>query len=620
MSIVDDPRTFGRTRLSFASETEIDEFVETLNRFERGELSPDEWRRYRLVRGTYGQRQTEDAHMVRVKIPQGILSGAQLRTLADVSARFSRGFGHVTTRQNVQFHFVRLHDVEHAMRVLADAGLTTREACGNAVRNITGCPYAGVSDDEVFDVTAYAEAMTRFLLRHPLGSTLPRKFKIAFEGCAADHALTAINDLGFRARIVDGRRGFRVTVAGGTAIMPVSGYLLFDFVPANDILTIAEAVLRVFQRFGDYEHRQRNRLKFLIRTLGWDAWKARFEDALAEVRAEPAFAEATGGKPHVRLPFDPEKPPVEREPDWPTSPPPSSAELAALASSTAVTGPGLHPGSVRLRTLDDAYGRWTTTNVRRQKQPGYALVTVRLPLGDITANQMRVVADLADAYADGGVRTTPEQNLLLRWVPIGAIDAVYRALTIAGLHAHDARTIADVVSCPGAETCRLAVTQSRGLARLLSEQLSERPDLVAAANGADIKISGCPNGCGQHHISAIGFQGSVRKVNGRALPQYFVLVGGHLDDRGAHFGRVAAKVPVRRLPDAVERLVALYRAERTEGEALAPFFERIPLDTVRATLRDLEVVSAADVSEEEFVDLEEAQAFAPEVLDGECSA
>jgi sulfite reductase (NADPH) hemoprotein beta-component len=246
MAITDDPKTLGRTRLSFADEGEIDEFVATLERFERGDLQPDQWRAYRLVRGTYGQRQSGDAQMMRVKIPQGVLDAAQLDALADVAEAYSRGFAHITTRQNLQLHFVKLHDVEPAMRRLAEAGLTTREACGNSVRNITACPYAGVAAQEAFDVTPYAEALTRHLLRHPLSSTLPRKFKIAFEGCAEDHAVTAINDIGWRARVraVDGvpTRGFRVTVGGGTAILCKSGDELFDFLPARDMLDVAEAV------------------------------------------------------------------------------------------------------------------------------------------------------------------------------------------------------------------------------------------------------------------------------------------------------------------------------------------------------------------------------------------
>src|SRR5207249_10587277 len=223
MSVVDDPKTFGRARLSFADANDIEEFVTTLEKYERGELTADQWRAFRLVRGTYGQRQAEDAQMLRVKIPQGVLSADQLVALADVGERYSRGFGHITTRQNVQFHFVKLHDAELAMRRLAEDGLATPEAFGNSVRNITACPYAGVAADERFDVTPYAEAMTRYLLRHPLSSTLPRKFKIAFEGCATDHVAVAINDLGFRALVgpdsAHGGRGFRVTAGGGTAIL-----------------------------------------------------------------------------------------------------------------------------------------------------------------------------------------------------------------------------------------------------------------------------------------------------------------------------------------------------------------------------------------------------------------
>src|SRR6266508_3991765 len=246
MPAVDEAKTLGRTRLTFADEKDIAEFVATLESYERGDLTPDQWRAFRLVRGTYGQRQSGDVQMLRVKIPQGVLDGPQLHALADVADLYSRGFGHITTRQNVQFHFLKLHDVEHALTRLGEAGLTTREACGNSVRNITACPYAGVAADEPFDVTPYAEALTRHLLRHPLSSSLPRKFKIAFEGCAEDHALAAINDIGWRARRRGEVKGFRVTVGGGTSTVPTSGRELFDFLPADEILNVAEAVVRVF--------------------------------------------------------------------------------------------------------------------------------------------------------------------------------------------------------------------------------------------------------------------------------------------------------------------------------------------------------------------------------------
>ena len=609
MSAIDQATEAGRGRLFFADERDVDEFVDVLGKYERGEISPEDWRKFRLVRGTYGQRQPEAVHMLRVKIPQGAITAAQLRSLAAVATSYSRGFAHITTRQNVQLHFVPLADVESAMRTLAETGLTTREACGNSVRNITACPFAGVAEDEIFDVTPYAEAMTRYFLRHPLSSSLPRKFKIAFEGCPDDHAVAAIHDLGWRARVVGGRRGFRVTVGGGTAILVTSGTVLYDFLPVEEMLNVAEAVVRVFHRFGDRKHMQRNRMKFLIKSLGWDEWRSRFDRALEEFRAE-------GG---AQLPFAADAPPVEREPNWPKPAPPTAQAVAALAQTT-VKGPGIVPGSVRLQTMSDGYVRWTKSNVRRQRQPGYASVTARLPLGDFTAGQAQVLADLAEAYGDGTMRLTIDQNVLFRWVPVNAVEGFYGRLKAAGLAAADAGTIADVTSCPGAETCRLAVTQSRGLGRVLTEHLSAHPELVDAVPAGDIKISGCPNGCGQHHISAIGFQGSVRKLAGKAVPQYFVLVGGGVTDQGAHFGKVVSKVPVHRLTDALDRLVGLYRQQREGDESLGAFFRRLPPAAATDALKDLAELRVEETTTDDFIDLGESQTFTPEVMDGECAS
>jgi sulfite reductase beta subunit-like hemoprotein len=568
MTIADDPTTFGRTRLSFADEAEIDHFVATLERFERGEITPDEWRAYRLVRGTYGQRQAGDAQMMRVKIPQGILDATQLHALADVAEKYSRGFGHITTRQNLQFHFVALHDVPPAMRHLADAGLTTREACGNSVRNITACPYAGVAADEVFDVTPYALALTRFLLRHELSSALPRKFKIAFEGCGEDHALTAINDIGWRARVRvhEGvpQRGFRVTIGGGTSTLPKAGDELYEFLPAGDMLDVAEAILRVYHRLGDYKHKQKNRMKFLIRSLGFATWRAEFEKALSQVRD-------AGG---VRLSFDPEAPPVEAAPDWSRPAPPPAADVAERAASAPVHGPGIIPRVSRgLVVLNRDYLGWTASNVRLQKQEGYAIVAVTVPLGDLTGAQFRVLADLAQSYGDGAVRVTHDQNLLLRWISVVDVPALYERLAAASLSLPGVHSLADVTSCPGAETCRIAVTQSRGLGQLLGEHLRARPDVVAEAPGLRIKISGCPNGCGQHHIAGIGFQGSVRKLGDKVVPQYFVMLGGGVD----------------------------------EGRA-------------KGVLADLETLTLDDASPEDFIDLGEQEEFKVETQEGECMA
>jgi sulfite reductase (NADPH) hemoprotein beta-component len=611
MSLVHDGKTFGRARLSFANEAEIDEFVATLEQYERGEITPDQWRAYRLVRGTYGQRQAEDAQMLRVKIPQGLLAAGDLDVLADIGERYSRGFGHITTRQNIQFHFVRLHDVEPAMRLLADAGITTREACGNSVRNITACPYAGVAADERFDVTPYAEALTRYLLRQPISSTLPRKFKIAFEGCPVNHALTGINDLGFYALLgPDGSRGFRVTAGGGTAILCTSAAVIHEFLPVSEILRVAQAVLRVFKKFGDYKHKQRNRMKFMIRELGWTRWREEYERELNWCRL-------SGEVPTLEI--DPA--PFESTPDWIKDSSPSVGHIASRVAAQKLNGPGIVPTVVPvLQAGDEAYARWRATNVRPQKQFGYLMATVAVPLGDLTSAQMRVLGELARAYGDGTVRVTPDQNLLFRWVNACDVRQLYRRVAAAGLALADAGSVADTASCPGAESCRLAVTQSRGLGRLLEDQLRRRPDLIAKADDMRIKISGCPNGCGQHHIATIGFQGSVRRVQGRALPQYFVMVGGGVTEHGASFGRLAAKVPARRISEVVERLIDLYAREKRTDESATDFFARIDVERVKLALVPLERFTAEDAVPEDYIDLAEAGEFAPVVMEGECSA
>jgi sulfite reductase (NADPH) hemoprotein beta-component len=602
--------THGRTRLSFASVADIDEFVATLERYERGELTPDQWRAFRLVRGTYGQRQTADAQMLRVKVPQGVLTSDQLAALAEVGERFSRRFGHITTRQNIQFHFVKLHDVEPAMRILADAGVTTREACGNSVRNITGCPYAGVSADEVFDVTPYAEGMTRFLLRHTLSSTLPRKFKISFEGCREDHVMLAINDLGFHAEMgPDGARGFRVLAGGGTAIMCRSAGVIHDFLPASEILRVAEAILRVFHQHGDYQHKQRNRMKFMIKALGWDRWKAEYDRALAACRAEGVALLEIAPPDH------------ESAPAWTKPDPPSPNLIASRVAAVKPIGPGITPTIAPVYMPgDEAYLKWRSTNVRPQKQFGYVTATATIPLGDFTSEQMRVIGELACAYGDGAVRVTVDQDLVLRWVSVGDLRELYRRLSAAGLGLAEAATIADVTSCPGAESCRLAVTQSRGLGRLLEDHLRARPDLIAAADGARIKISGCPNGCGQHHIATIGFQGSVRRVGSRAVPQYFVMVGGGTTEYGATFAKTVAKIPARRIADTLERLIAFYQRERSGNESAPVFFQRIDAALVTRELEDLQRMTEADTVPLDFIDLAETGEYTPEVMEGECSA
>jgi sulfite reductase (NADPH) hemoprotein beta-component len=458
--------------------------------------------------------------------------------------------------------------------------------------------------------------LTRYLLRHPLSSTLPRKFKIAFEGCPDDHVGTAINDIGWRALVRhrdDGliERGFSVTVAGGTSTLSRAGQLLYEFLPAGDILVVAEAIVRVFHRLGDYKHKQRNRLKFLVQSLGWDRFREEFERELQGARE---LEEA-------RLPFDPERPPVEDAPRGARLPRPSAEAIAARTGATVLVGPGIHP-RVEPRTYVPLgeFARWRRTNVIRQKQEGYSIATITTVLGDLTASQFRVIGELAQSFGDGSVRVTADQNVVLRWVRAADLEELHRRLIAASLARPGAGTLADVTSCPGAESCRLAVTQSRGLARLLVDGLEQRPDVVAAASELNIKISGCPNGCGQHHIAGIGFQGSLRKVGGRPAPHYFVMVGGGTDEQGTTFGRRVATVPARRCFDVVERLTSLYRTHKAPDETPLAFFRRVEQGLVKTTIGDLEVLAPETASPEAFIDLAESHAFEPEVLEGECSA
>jgi sulfite reductase (NADPH) hemoprotein beta-component len=374
---------------------------------------------------------------------------------------------------------------------------------------------------------------------------------------------------------------------------------------------VAEAVLRVFHKYGDYEHRQRNRMKFVVKQLGWETFRAKVMEEL------DAFL-ATGGAP-VRLTTDQLKP--QEAPDWQPVEAPSVKAVAA-AAVTPVMGPGIMPGSVKLQTIDDPFVRWGQTNVAPQKQAGYHHVTVRLPLGDMTAGQMRVLADLAEAYGDGTMRLTVEQNVLFKWVKKESLQPFYERIAAADLGVANANTLGDVVSCPGAESCRLAVTQSRGLGRGLTEYLSTRSDLVAMvpAGKGTIKISGCPNGCGQHHVASIGFQGSVRKVGGKAIPQYFVLVGGGCADDGtAYFGKVVSKVPVHRMNDVIERLVKMYDQQHQPDEDLGAFFRRVPPAQATEVLKDLALLLPNEITEQDYVDLGETTAFNPEVMDGECA-
>lgn len=585
-----DPTTTN-TLPRFSDPRDVDEFVAKLDAFEKGEIGPDAFRAFRLTRGVYGQRQ-ENTQMVRVKIPFGRLDANGLRVLAEVGDRFSRGFGHVTTRQNVQFHFVEMKNVEAMMRRLDEAGLTTREACGNSVRSVTACELAEVCSSAPFDVSPYAEAITRLFLRHPLSATLPRKFKIAFSGCANDCAKAAIHDLGFIAEVRDQKRGFRIVAGGGLSSSPRNALVLHDWVAAHEIGRVGEAIVRLFDRLGNRENRARARLKYVLKKLGDAGFveayaKIREEvdrEAQAEIEVPPTYRPSTLGTPRPNPPNDKTR----------TSP----SYLAWRASSVITqAASGSHP----------------------EKERAYNAVYVRLHLGDITSDQLRELADLTSSYGDGTVRLTIDQNILLPWVDSRSLPSLFARLSNAGLAALDLHTARDVTSCQGADTCNLAVTSSRSVSRAISERL-EREGLAAHGDlGAStvIKISGCPNSCGQHHIADLGFHGGAKTIGSTTVPVYQLHLGGGVDARGARFGRQVVKIIARRVPDAVVTLLKLYEAERTPNETPAAFFERLDGKRVSQALGS---ILTAPALPEETTDIGETAGFLVQTGAGECAA
>ena len=573
----------------FGLQSDVDEFVEQLARFESGELGPDAWRKYRLVRGCYGQRQ-EGVQMQRIKVPLGHMVASQVRAMADAADAYSGGKTHVTTRQNFQFHFVPLSEIPKLMTDLVAAGITAREACGNAVRNVTACDLAGVAKAAVFDVRGHGEALVRFFLRHPKAADLPRKFKIAISCCPHDCAQAAIHDVGLVARVENGQRGFKVYVGGGLSTSPQAAAVLYEFLPEADIVELTEAVLLVFDARGNRVNKHRARLKYVLRDLGLEKLRSVIEEERAKIRARgdaPSVFEAT-----------PLPPPPPRE------------------RSTAAP-PAMAPG----------YLAWRASNVKAQSQDGYSAVYVRLPLGDVTSAQLRVVADAAETFGDGTVWTSAEQNLVLRFVPDGDLRALHAALAPHDLARAGSGELLDVTSCPGADSCNLAVTTSRGLGRAIERTLDEvqasggaRAEALVLAKDALIKISGCPHSCGRHHIADMGFHGAARKIGGRAMPVYQLHLGGGVDAAGARFGGQIVKIPAKRVPAAVVRFIDRFAAERRGEESFRDYLLRLTPDEVKAMTRDLADIDPAVAKEDEYVDFDAQNGFVVETKDGECAA
>jgi len=511
----------------------------------QGEISGDEFRPMRLSYGLYYQLD-HTSHMQRIKIPGGLLTVAQMNCLNDVADLYGRGVAHLTTRQDIQIHWVPLEEVGTLYERLHQTGITTRGACSDSVRNVTACPHAGLLADEPFDVGPYAQLVNDYFLFNPLNLTLPRKFKIAFTGCVRDCAQGPINDIGFYAKRRDGQPGFGVVAAGGLGSQPFLAVPLHDFVPADEVLIVAEGLVRLQHRAGERKNRSRARMKYLMRKLG----AAGFARALAD---ETAKVEATRGAALRR---------ETREYIAAYRVPPARQTAAPAADGGA------------------DYLAWRATNVTPQHDPGYFLVTVTVPIGDYTTAQGRAIATLADELGNGTLRLSNEQNLLLPFISGAALPALYQRLRDIDLAESGANHITDVVSCPGADYCSLAVTRSMGMAEHIRTHLAADGTSAASLGEFHIKISGCPNSCGQHHVGDIGLTGMMIKgTDGKERPHYSILVGGSVGEGTAALGRrLGGRFPEEVAPRAIAAVAQCYRAERNAGESFTAFVKRVGID------------------------------------------
>jgi sulfite reductase beta subunit-like hemoprotein len=527
--------------------------ADRLARFLRGEIPPEAWRPIRLSYGLYYQLD-HTSHMQRIKIPGGMLDADQLDALADVADRFGRGVAHVTTRQDIQIHWVPVEQIMDLYERLLAVGITTRGACADSVRNVTACPYAGVSPDEPFDVAPYCLAVHEYFLFNPLNLTLPRKFKIAVEGCPLDCAQGPVNDIGLYATLRDGRRGFSVYAGGGLGAQPFLGKLVSDFIPADDLLVWCEAIVRVQHRHGERKNRNRARMKYVVQKMGPERFKAAIEAAVAAVTAE------RGDELRAEV----------RE---------------AVAGYRVPAVPAARPAATSERP---GFARWRRSNARPQRQPGYVAVVVQLPLGDLTSAQMRTVAALVREHGNGTLRTTNDQNLVLPWIPESVLPALHRALADAELGNPDAGTVTDVVSCPGMDYCSLAITRSMGVAERIRAHLLDDPstgDGFPQRLGVfGIKISGCPNSCGQHHVGDIGLTGHVvTGDDGLQRPFYSILVGGSVGEGQGRIGKRLGRFPEEDAPAVIAALARRYERERAPGERFPAFVDRVGLEALAET-------------------------------------
>jgi len=572
-------------------EREFDDFDNEAEKFLAGGTAEDEFIGFRLKQGVYGQRQA-DVQMIRVKLPFGGITPEQMEAFADVVERYAPlNKGHITTRQNVQLHHIPLRDAAAAIRELSDSGLSSREGCGNTVRNVTGDPWAGVCEDELFDPTPYVGAYVRYFVRHPTTQLMPRKVKTAFTATDEDRAITGIHDVAFIPRIRDGVKGFELRVGGGTSIMPRVAPTLSEFVAADDgeYLKVTEAVLRIFDR-QDWlrKNRARARIKVFVDKFGIEELRRQVDEEL-----EGDWVDERDFDPGPLLFVDDEE-----------------AGAPALPLTYASPNGDGAP-----------FERWRASNVQAQRQAGFSTVEIKVIRGDLTPEQFRGLAQVMRDYSGGYARTTVGQNLVLRWVRNETVYEVWRALSELGLGDPGAQQVNDVVSCPGTDSCKLGITSSMGLNHAVRERVEAMDITDPLTRQVHIKMSGCPNGCSQHHIANIGFYGASIKVGEHTIPAYVAHIGGNYEGGEVLYGtRLKVRLAAKRVPEAVERWLRMYEAEREEGEAFNAFAERVGSVRFEDEVRELALpIEFSLENMAHFIDWQRKEPFQVIRGEGECA-
>jgi len=600
----DKKQVSAKSNPRWGKEEETEIFVQNVKLFRKGKISEDDFRRFRLQHGAYGSRLQQNYSMVRIKVPSGEMTPEQLEKIASLSEAFSIGSAHVSTRQNIQLHWVQLEDVSEVMRGLVEVGLTTREACGNTVRNVMCSHFAGVCPDEEFDSTPYSKAIARFFLRNPVCQNLPRKFKINF-ACCSHHGLVRIADIGLIPAIKDGNNGFKVYLGGGLGAASFIGHLLEEFTSEVRLVSTCMAVVRLFDRLGNRENMARNRMRYLVNEMGWE----KFQKLVIKERSNVEMTVSLETLSRYKVETEPQN--MRQSPN--------GKKLPLLNEKVNVNS--------------DPYKRWLHTNVVSQKQNGYFVVFITLGAGDITASQLRSLAKTIRNYSgEGCARNTPNQNFAIRFIKAKDLPEFYNDLAKIGLANPGALTMSSAVGCSGTTSCNLAITNSHRLAKEIQSKFIELGlDTADDLRDSTIKISGCPNSCGQHEIATIGFYGGASRIEGTMTPTYTMMFGGR-DGEDGLLGKTVMRVPAKRVIPALTKIIEIYRKERTENESLSVWIGKLingainvksqikNLDDMKTILMSTTSLPSAEEDPDAYMDYGNDMKFSAKTARGECAA